>query len=82
MTKSNSHKTAQSKAVGKNGTTEHKLPNGKRATEVELSGNYKAAANRLKASGASQKVMQVPNHCMDKAAQAMKNMGGTKRKSV
>jgi hypothetical protein len=101
MTKSKSHKNAQAKAAGQNGTTEHKLPNGqkldalsangKRTTEVELSGNYKAAVNRLKISGANQKVLQVPNHCIDEAVQAMKdagvsgtvkNMGGTKRKSV
>lgn len=101
MTKSNSHKSAQERAAGKNGQTEYKLRNGqkldamsankKRATEVERSGNFSDAAKRLKSSGASQKVMQVPQKDMNRAAEAMKkagvkgtvkNMSGTKRKSV
>jgi hypothetical protein len=50
-----------------------------------------AAAKRLDDSGKSQRVLQVPQHHMDKAAQAMqaanvsgsvKNMNGTKRRSV
>lgn len=101
MTKSDSHKAAQLKAAGKNGTTEYKLKNGqkldamsankKRATEVEKSGNFSEAANRLKNSGAGQKVMQVPQKDMKNAEAAMKkagikgsvkNMSGTKRKSV
>lgn len=101
MSKSNSHKSAQSKAAGKNGQTEYKLKNGqkldaitsnkKRATEVERCGNLTEAVKRLKLSGADQKVLQVPQKDMNKAATAMKevgvkgtikNMSGTKRKSV
>jgi hypothetical protein len=101
MTKSSSHKAAQSKAAGKNGITEKKLKGGKRldaltsggkrATEVERCGNFKAAVSRLKSSGAKQKTLQVPQKDMDSAIKAMedggvsgtvKNMSGTKRKSV
>ena len=64
------------------------------ATEVERSGDASrlaAAARRLKASGKAQKVLQVPHKDMGKAVDAMKstktngtvkNMGGTKRRSV
>lgn len=64
------------------------------ATEVERSGNKRnleQAARRLKQSGAPRKVLQVPQKDMPKAAKAMKtegvkgsvkNMGGTKRRSV
>ena len=64
------------------------------ATEVERSGNRRsldAAARRLKASGKPRKVLQVPQPNMSKASQAMKgqrvkgtvkNMGGTKRRSI
>ncbi len=67
---------------------------GGRATEVERSGSPRglaAAACPLKQSGAQQKVLQVPQKDMDTAAQAMrntgiggtvKNMGGTKSRSV
>ena len=67
---------------------------GVRATEVERSGStggLDAAANRLKQSDAPQKVLQVPQKDMAAAAVAMrkagvggtvKNMGGTKRRSV
>lgn len=101
MTKSSSHKSAQSKAAGKNGTTEYKLSKGKkldaitsggkRATEIERNGNFKAAVSRLKSSGASQKTLQVPQKDMNNAVKAMqnagvsgtvKNMSGTKRKSA
>lgn len=101
MSKSESHKKAQNKAAGKNGYTEYQLKNGKkldamsankkRATEVERNGNFSDATKRLKASGASQKVLQVPQKDMKRAEQAMKesgvngtvkNMSGTKRKSV
>ncbi len=102
MAKSESHKRAQGKAAGKSGQTEVPLRGGKRldaktarrATEVELSGGQRqlrAAARRLKQSGAPQKVLQVPQKDMPKAAQAMKsekvkgsvkNMGSTKRRSV
>lgn len=67
---------------------------GKRATEVERSGTkagLAAAARRLKKSGAPQKVLQVPQKDMPEASKALreagiggtvKNMGGTKRRSV
>ena len=67
---------------------------GRRATEVERSGTatgLSAAARRLKKSGAPQKVLQVPQKDMDAASKALrdagiggtvKNMGGTKRRSV
>ncbi len=67
---------------------------GGRAIEVERSGSsqgLEAAARRLKQSGSPQKIIQVPQKDMDAAAQALrkigiggtvKNMGGTKRRSV
>lgn len=66
----------------------------RRATEVERSGDpakLEAAASRLAASHKPQKVLQVPQKDMGVAAQAMrqagvpgtvKNMSGTKRRSV
>lgn len=66
----------------------------KTATEVERSGSMGAlrqAARRLQQSGLPRKVLQVPQQNMPKAAEAMKtegvhgsvkNMGGTKRRSV
>jgi len=63
----------------------------KRATEVERCGNLIEAARRLRDSGCPQKVLQVPQKDFGKAVDAMKqagvkgivkNMGGTKRKSV
>jgi hypothetical protein len=66
----------------------------KTATEIERSGNaasLTAAARRLAASRAPRKVLQVPQKDMARAADAMrrsgtagtvKNMGGTKRRSV
>lgn len=104
MAMSQSHKRAQQKAAGKKGKTEVPLPgnrrldaetqSGNRATEVERSGNtaqLEKAANRLQASGAPQKVLQVPQSDMPKAAAAMRatkvkgtvrNIAGTKRLSV
>ena len=67
---------------------------GKRATEIERSGTIaglKKAAQRLKLRRAKQKVLQVPQKDMGKAVKAMrevgvkgtvKNMSGTKRRSV
>lgn len=64
------------------------------ATEVERSGNIKnleKAAQRLKMRRSQRKVLQVPQQDMSKAVQAMKNkkvtgtiknMTGTKRRSV
>ncbi len=103
MTESKSHRAAKRKAAGKGGKTEVPLSRGRRldalspsgrATEVERSGNtnaLQAAARRLKASKAKQRVLQVPQKDMAKAAGAMrkakvsgtvKNMGGTKRRQV
>lgn len=65
-----------------------------RATEIERSGSasgLEKAARRLKSSGKKQKILQVPQKDMTKAVKAMqkvgtggtvKNMGGTKRRSV
>lgn len=102
MAESISHKRAKEAAAGRAGRTEAPLGDGRRidavtrrrATEVERSGcmeQLEKAARRLKSSGKSQKVLQVPHHDMVKAAKAMrkvgvsgtvKNMGGTKRLSV
>ena len=102
MAESKSHKRAKSRAAGPRGETEVPLRggrrldanSGKRATKVERSGNstsLEKAARRLKDSRAPQKVLQVPQADMKKAAKAMKkagvkgtvkNMGGTKRRSV
>ena len=97
-----SHRRAKNKAAGRSGRTEVPLKSGKRldartpkrATEVERSGTSAGlarAAQRLKESRASQKVLQVPQKDMAEAAEAMKagnvsgtvkNMSGTKRRSV
>lgn len=101
MTESKSHKRAKSKAAGKSGKTEVTIKGKKldavtknKATEVERSGSaggLKKAAQRLKASGKRQKVLQVPQKDLGKAIDAMKsvgvsgtvkNIGGTQRKSV
>lgn len=101
MSESESHKRAKAKAAGKSGDTEVPLGSSrldaatqKKAVEVERSGTDQAlekAAKRLKASGKSQKVLQVPQKDMSKAVEAMqkegvsgtvKNMGGTKRRSA
>jgi len=102
MAESSSHKQAKNKAAGKSGSTEFPISGGrqldaktpKRATEVERSGSTKGlrqAARRLKSVPSSQKVLQVPEKDMTKAATAMreegvsgsvKNMAGTKRRSV
>lgn len=102
MTESQSHKRAKSKAAGKTGKKEVVIKGKKRidavtkvkATEVERSGSMDGlikAAGRLKASGKRQKVLQVPQMDMKKAADAMrkagiggtvKNISGTKRRSV
>ncbi|MEO0550464.1 MAG: hypothetical protein AAFZ91_11135 [Pseudomonadota bacterium] len=104
MAESTSHKKTKAKAAGRNGKTEAPLSGGRRldaltqsghrATEVERSGTsagLSKAARRLRDSGASQKVLQVPQKDMTAAIKAMKktgvagsvkNMSGTKRKSV
>lgn len=104
MSKTSSHKKAQSKAAGKGGQTEVKLKgkkyldaltkSGKTATEVERSGSatgLEKAAQRLKIKRSKRKVLQVPQKDISKAVQAMKkkkvggtvkNMSGTKKRSV
>ncbi|MCZ6590404.1 MAG: hypothetical protein O7B98_04595 [Alphaproteobacteria bacterium] len=104
MTESQSHKRAKRKAAGRSGRTEvplkgaqrldAKTKSGKTATEVERSGTAAGlgkAAGRLKKSRSKQKVLQVPQKDMAKAAAAMrkagvkgsvKNMTGSKRRSV
>ena len=104
MAETRSHYRAKKKAAGRYGKTEVPLSggrrldalsrNGRRATEVERSGSsmrLEAAARRLRASGARQKVLQVPQKDMSAATRAMrstgatgtvKNMGGTKQQRV
>lgn len=102
MAESQSHKRAKAKAAGASGHTEKPLPGHRRldaatprrATEIERSGSpdrLREAARRLRDSGKPQRVLQVPEHHIPAAAQAMrdvgvsgtvKNMGGTKRTSV
>ena len=90
MSESESHKRAKRKAAGKSGTTEKKLPSGKRldavtkkkATEVERSGTrqgLRKAVKRLKESGKSQKVLVVPHKDISKVIDAIKreNVSGT-----
>ena len=104
MAEKDAHRRAKRKAAGRGGKTEVRLRGNqrldalsagrKRATEVERSGTsagLRNAAGRLKASGAAQRVLQVPQKHMGAAAKALraagisgtvKNMGGTKRRSV
>lgn len=104
MSETSSHKAAKNQAAGPGGQTEVPLPRGqrldalsaggKRATEVERSGDaekLRLAANRLEASGASQRILQVPQWDMPKAVAAMKeaevsgtvkNLSGTKKTQV
>jgi hypothetical protein len=102
MTESTVHKQAKAKASGRSGAKEKAISGGRRldaasrkkATEVERSGSKDSlikAASRLRDSGRSQKVLQVPQPDMHKAAEAMrkvgisgtvKNMSGTKSQPV
>jgi len=103
MTETPAHQRAKAKAAGKGGSKEVKIgrkrldaltASKKRATEIERSGDIrslKAAARRLKATRAPQKVLQVPNQDMPEAKEAMKtekvkgtvkNMTETRRWSV
>jgi hypothetical protein len=102
MPESKSHKEHKNKAAGKGGVTEKAISGGhridavtsKKATEIERSGNsnaLKEAAKRLKDSGKSQKILQVPQNDMNKAVEAAENVGvkltvrnlsGTKRRYV
>lgn len=104
MSETSSHRQTKGHAAGKGGQTEVPLSHkrrldalsasGLRATEVERSGTQsklEQAARRLRASEATQRVLQVPQQDMSAAAQAMrsqkvhgsvKNMTGSKRRSV
>ena len=102
MSESSAHKRAKAKAAGAKGKTEVPIKGKRRldattknkATEIERSGSMQGlfkAVRRLKISHKPQKVLQVPQKDMSKAAKAMqevgvkgtvKNMGGTKRRSV
>ncbi len=99
MSESKRHKQLKRRAAGSSGRTEVPLQGGgrldaatkRRATEVELSENFPAAASRLQRSGLNQKVLQVPQQDMPKARAAMraagvggtvKNLSGTRRSSV
>ena len=104
MPEKSTHYRAKKKAAGIGGRTEVRLrgnkrldaitKNGKRATEVERSSSpsrLDAAAQRLKKSRASQRVLQVPQNNMQKAVKSMykagiggtvKNMSGTKSTRV
>ncbi len=97
MSESQSHKRAKSQAPGK---TEVPISNNRRldsaarktATEIERnSGNIPKAVDRLRDSGRSRRVLQVPQKEMKQAAATMrrkgvggtvKNLSGTKRMSI
>lgn len=82
------------KEVQQKGGTRLDASTNRKATGVERSGSaegLKKAAQRLKKSRKEQKVLQVPDKDMDKAVETMKdvgasgtvkNMSGTKRRSV
>lgn len=96
MSESRTHKSAKKKAAGENEVKISKnrrldSASPKRATEVELSGNFKAAVSRLKASRKPQKVLQTRQSDMSAAAAEMrrqriggtvKNLKGTQRISI
>ena len=104
MAESTSHQRAKTRAAGKHGATEVPLSGGRRldaltsgggrATEVERSGSaarLRDAAERLGDSGATQRVLQVPEQHRGKAEEAMreagvsgtvKNLGGTRGRHV
>lgn len=103
MSETQSHRRAKAQAAGANGDTEVPLSRGRRldalsehgrATEIERSGNkaaLEAAARRLRAAPASQRVLQVPQPDMPAAVAAMrkvgvhgtvKNMASTKKRSI
>jgi hypothetical protein len=96
MSESKSHKRAKAKAPGKvevKISQDRRLDSAspKRATEIEISGNFEKAVKRLKDSGRPQKVLQTRQNEMPKAVKEMKkqgvvgtvkNMGNTKKISV
>lgn len=88
MPEKSTHRRAKKKAAGYGGRTEVSLPgnrrldaitkNRRRATEVERSGSPKrlaVAAQRLKKSGAPQRVLQVRQSEMGNAVKALRNAG-------
>ena len=86
MAESQTHKKAKAQAAGKQGKTEVPIKGNRRldaitkskATEIERSGNMQSlskAARRLQVSHKTQKVLQVPQKDMSKAAQAMQKVG-------
>lgn len=102
MAESTAHKRAKAKAAGRSGIKAKAISGDlrldtasrRKATEIERSGSKDSlikAVHRLRDSGRSQKVLQVPQPDMHKAAEAMrkvgisgtvKNMSDTKRQSV
>lgn len=97
MPESKSHKRAKSKAPGKSevrvrGGGRVDSATSKTATQIERNrSNLSNSVAKLKASGRSRKVLQVPQSLMTAASAEMrrqnvsgtvKNMGGTKRCSV
>ena len=101
MGEGKAHKRAKRKAAGRAGQVELPVRSGRvdaatpnRATEVERSGDparLRHSARKLRESGRNQRVLQVPNHHLKRATQAMrdegvsgtvKNMSGTRRVSV
>ncbi len=88
MSESDSHRRAKTKATGRSGRAEVRLrgnqrldaltKGGGRATEVERSGSssgLQKAVGRLMKSGATQKVLQVPQKDMKAASAVMRKVG-------
>lgn len=88
MAESKSHQRAKASAAGKHGQTEVQLHYGRRldsitsgggrATEVERRGapaRLRAAAERLDDSGATQRVLQVPQHHKDQGTRPRPDQG-------
>lgn len=101
MSEKSTHKRLKSQVAGKRGRTEVPIKGGRRldvatkhkAAEIERGGSsqLKKAAQRLRDSRKSQKVLIVPQKSMSKAREAMRkvgvagtvrNLAGTKRSYV
>ena len=97
MAESKSHKNAKSKAPGRAEvpiSRNRRLDSATRKTATEIERNRQnisKAVDRLRDSGRSRKVLQVPHQDMKQAASVMrnknvggtvKNLGGTKRISI
>jgi hypothetical protein len=102
MSEKSTHKRTKSKLAGKTGRKEVPIKGGRqrldvrtahKAIEIERGGTsqLEKAAQRLKASRKSQKVLVVPSKSMSKAREAMRKLGvsgtvrnisGTKRSYV